>query len=451
MMAADPNIFQQYLQPVRSVSDYAADMDKRDANQLALAAQRQQGEIAGFQMQQAKADMAEKAAARNELQRAMAGWTSATTPADRAASLRNSRSPDLWKQADAIEAGQRGAMKDQAEIDHTRGKTAKDAAETAAKTADAAYEKVQRHAQNIEWVRNDADIAAYVDAGIANGVPGFTPQMREQALAKARELGGVEQWKKAAFAGAVPVVERFKSQADAARAQLAADTQIKTTGMNNATSRANNASSNAVTMRGQNMTDARTRESNSASMSKPFEVTGEDGKPVLVQQDKQGNIRAVEGYTPKAGKGEVVPASMNKSYIENRQSASDLDRAIGLAEKNPKAFGASNYVPGSQYFDQKGVDARAAVANVGSLLIHDRSGAAVTVAEMPRLAPFIPAATDKPETVTKKLKQLKEAVEQSGGLMIEAYPSLGKRASAPKSGASPTADPVADALKKYGG
>jgi hypothetical protein len=42
--------------------------------------------------------------------------------------------------------------------------------------------------------------------------------------------------------------------------------------------------------RGQDLADARSRESTTATMTKPFEITGEDGKPILVQQDKQGNI-----------------------------------------------------------------------------------------------------------------------------------------------------------------
>jgi hypothetical protein len=57
--------------------------------------------------------------------------------------------------------------------------------------------------------------------------------------------------------------------------------------------------SNAVAMRGQNMADARARETTAATMSKPFEVTGENGQPVLVQQDKQGNITPVAGFSPK--------------------------------------------------------------------------------------------------------------------------------------------------------
>jgi hypothetical protein len=57
--------------------------------------------------------------------------------------------------------------------------------------------------------------------------------------------------------------------------------------------------SNAIAIRGQNLADARSRESNSLALSKPFEVTGPDGLPVLVRQDKQGNITPVPGFQPK--------------------------------------------------------------------------------------------------------------------------------------------------------
>lgn len=58
--------------------------------------------------------------------------------------------------------------------------------------------------------------------------------------------------------------------------------------------------------------------------------------------------------------------------------------------------------------DPKGVDTRAAIADLGSLTIHDRSGAAVTAAEFPRLQPFVPTASDDPATARKKLKQFVE-------------------------------------------
>jgi hypothetical protein len=60
----------------------------------------------------------------------------------------------------------------------------------------------------------------------------------------------------------------------------------------------------------------------------------------------------------------------------------------------------------TQYTDPAGIDTRAAIGNVGAYQIHDLSGAAVTMSEAPRFAPFIPSATDTPEAAEKKLAQL---------------------------------------------
>lgn len=49
-MPADSNIFQQYLQPVRSVADYSADMDRQEQNKLTLAAARMQSQQSGQAM-----------------------------------------------------------------------------------------------------------------------------------------------------------------------------------------------------------------------------------------------------------------------------------------------------------------------------------------------------------------------------------------------------------------
>jgi hypothetical protein len=55
--------------------------------------------------------------------------------------------------------------------------------------------------------------------------------------------------------------------------------------------------------------------------------------------------------------------------------------------------------------DPSGTDTRAAIADLESLVVHDRSGAAVTAAETPRLRPFIPNATDDRATAEKKLNR----------------------------------------------
>lgn len=89
-----------------------------------------------------------------------------------------------------------------------------------------------------------------------------------------------------------------------------------------------NRASEGLTARGQNIADSRARETTAATMSRAFEVTGPDGKPMLVQQDKAGNIRPVQGYTPKAGAGAGPGKPLPTAALKMVQEGKD---AIGTA------------------------------------------------------------------------------------------------------------------------
>jgi hypothetical protein len=114
--------------------------------------------------------------------------------------------------------------------------------------------------------------------------------------------------------------------------------------------------------------------------------------------------------TPKA-----PSAAAQKAQIEANIGIANIDRAIELIDERPGSLGTRHKIPGmetiSQFTDPEGVPARAAVSNVGSLKLHDRSGAAVTISEFPRLAPFIPSPGDKPEVAKSKLSGLKREYE----------------------------------------
>lgn len=104
-----------------------------------------------------------------------------------------------------------------------------------------------------------------------------------------------------------------------------------------------------------------------------------------------------------------LPAAQATAWIKNNSSMKFIDQALDAVDAYPAAFGIKNALGNAirSRTDPKGVDARALVANIGSLRIHERSGAAVTAAESPRLKPFIPVmdgpAPDNAETVRKKL------------------------------------------------
>lgn len=109
------------------------------------------------------------------------------------------------------------------------------------------------------------------------------------------------------------------------------------------------------------------------------------------------------------------PAQLIQAYNQNRKQLTIIDDAIDKIKAHPNAVGLSRGRSDTidQMVDPTGVDARAAIADVGSMTLHDRSGAAVTASEWPRLAPFIPKASDKnAETVIKKLQRMRDLVQE---------------------------------------
>ncbi len=176
---------------------------------------------------------------------------------------------------------------------------------------------------------------------------------------------------------------------------------------------------------------------------------------------KQRNTTQIYLGDQRAARGanRLLPAAQSKAWIENNTALGKIDEAIAAATDNPDAFGAQNYLP--EFATQRlpgqgfegGVSPRAKVADIGSLKIHDRSGAAVTAAEFPRLRPFIPQATDNAPTVAKKLANLKREYELMNTEISNYAEDMGYRAptAARGAGASGNFDAPAKpaARKKY--
>lgn len=138
------------------------------------------------------------------------------------------------------------------------------------------------------------------------------------------------------------------------------------------------------------------------------------------------NALTKAGETVDPDTGEIIPSLPNKpmpqtaqkALLEDlhnyRQTVSALNLAlggkVGEAQGDKEATGIKGYLPEGilQRIDPEGVDTRAAIANLGSMVIHDRSGAAVTASEYPRLKPFIPKETDRGDVLQKKLRRFAE-------------------------------------------
>lgn len=124
----------------------------------------------------------------------------------------------------------------------------------------------------------------------------------------------------------------------------------------------------------------------------------------------EGNLAPIPGGPGDvSGKLKPIPPTGFKAIQDNRNALGKIDKALRAIEANPNATGLKAFAPefALQRADPAGVPARAAIADIGSLVINQRSGAAVSAAEFPRLAPFIPSARDDAATVKAKLSNMR--------------------------------------------
>jgi hypothetical protein len=239
------------------------------------------------------------------------------------------------------------------------------------------------------------------------------------------------------------------------------DITAQTAAANQARQSADNAASRVVQIRGQNLTDARANEANGlqkeAARNQVVETS--DG-PVLVDK-ATGTVRPLMGGDgkPLGPKLKDAPAAVQKAMIENGTNLRRAERAleliegkkVGEAQGDKAATGLKGYLPNQvlNRVDPEGVDTRAAIADLGSLVIHDRSGAAVTVMEFPRLEPFIPSAKDDPATVKKKVRRFVQIYKEEMAATEQAY---GKDAGYRQIGRPPEPAAASDIdalIKKY--
>lgn len=137
---------------------------------------------------------------------------------------------------------------------------------------------------------------------------------------------------------------------------------------------------------------------------------GGQGKPPSgYRYDSSGeNLEVIPGGpADKQEKLKPIPPNINTAIGTNDMSIKRIEEALDLLKKYPDAIGLKNLLPGQALdrADPKGVAARSAIGDIGSLVIHDRSGAAVSQSEMQRLG-FIPTPTDRADNAKTKLEAM---------------------------------------------
>lgn len=156
----------------------------------------------------------------------------------------------------------------------------------------------------------------------------------------------------------------------------------------------------------------------------PQQGVDESGNPVFFQPSKGGGPAQIIPNVAPQEKFTKVPSGVISNFVENETLLSTIDDAREAVKKRPGAIGMANVmVPDvvRQRTDPEGATARALVAQVGSLKYKDLSGAAVTLSEDKRMAPYIPKLTDRPDVVQTKLAGLRAELEKKQQETSKAY------------------------------
>lgn len=150
-------------------------------------------------------------------------------------------------------------------------------------------------------------------------------------------------------------------------------------------------------------------------------LTDDEKQQVIANNIAWFNARTARTSAENKGNPTLkqIPGTAQTQILENIQNAKKAQKALALVsgknvgqlegDTKPTGFWKSlatlGNATGLNKIDPKGAATRAAIADLGSMVIHDRSGAAVTASESPRLMPFIPTSWDSPEIVKTKLKR----------------------------------------------
>jgi hypothetical protein len=147
-------------------------------------------------------------------------------------------------------------------------------------------------------------------------------------------------------------------------------------------------------------------------------ITGPEGAPVEKVKDLPSQFVAAQVTNEQL---------LNKIGIAKKLLAGEK---VGDLQGDPKAMiPVVGNLPGMSeavnYYDKAGVATRAAVADIGSQLILNRSGSAVTLQEFDRSRPFIPKVTDPPDVVRTKIAFLEKIIKEENDALNATAKKMG--------------------------
>ena len=189
-----------------------------------------------------------------------------------------------------------------------------------------------------------------------------------------------------------------------------------------------------ITVRGQNMTDARAREGNNIQREAARTQVIETPQGVMLVDKGTGQARhATVNGQPMPGK---PSAAVEKELVGLRQQTAIVDGALAAIDKTPTAFGLTRgmatmagAIPESlagRMDSDAERQARSYVFNNVSKVINERAGAAQSAQELARLRSFLPAETDNADQIKSKLSAFKTYLsDMEAGTKGQKAPSAG--------------------------
>lgn len=424
-MAADASLYNNIGRGVRSVADYDAERLQGQANKLSLLLNQQKADEYGRGIQE-----------QNALRDYLGGGADLGTAEGQQGLYR--AAPGLA----GVTLKDFGARrKDAADADAKRAETKQKGLETTIKAT-------SFHRDQLANVSDAQTAAQWIQAGYQD--PDLAPVFSrggtlEQAIGRIpQDPDGLREWIQQNALGAQKFIEQNKPTIATRNTGGTTDTIAsegltgKTRVLNSVTNTQSPESiaSNATQQRGQNMADQRQREAVGVAMSKPFEVTGPDGLPVLVQQDKQGNISPVQGYSPKSGSSKPLNDTQAKALLfgtrmqEANKALESLNyspaaiNSKAAAESLPLIGGVAGVVGNAMLSDQS-QQAEQAQRDFINAVLRRESGAVISDSEFSNARrQYFPQPNDKKENLAQKARNRQLAID---GLLAEV--PEGRRAS----------------------
>ncbi len=177
------NIFAAYAQPVRSMADYADELDQRELRGLQLQGQQRQNAIADLTARQTQDTLRQGGLEREALRAAAA--QAGGDPKALIQRLRTSGMPGLMTQADALEKGLIERMKGEAAA-------GKDTAETEKVRQSMQKAALMDHIQTLGGLSDPGQVTEYLSQ--ANDIPEMRRNALLQSLQSVRSLPELQQW-----------------------------------------------------------------------------------------------------------------------------------------------------------------------------------------------------------------------------------------------------------------